>query len=105
MRTYAKQKTRGHFLRKALKKSPTEIIKYYESHGLVITGTGKWRKALCPFHQEKQPSLGINTETGGYSCLACGARGGDILSFHMHKHGMGFIQAAKELGAWIELKS
>lgn len=101
MKTNAHPKTQGKFSRKALQKSPTEIINYYESHGLVITGAGKWRKVLCPFHADTQPSLGINTETGGYNCLACGARGSDILSFHMHYHSMPFVEACKALGAWI----
>ena len=101
MKTYANPKYAGKFSRKALQKSPTEIIKYYESHGLVITGTGKWRKALCPFHADTQPSLGINTETGGYNCLACGARGGDILAFQMHFHSMPFVAACKALGVWV----
>ena len=103
MKTNAIPKTQGKFSRKALQKSSAEIINYYESQNIITNGKGKWLKALCPFHQDTQPSLGINTETGGYNCLACGARGGDILAFHMHKHGLGFIQAAKELGAWIEV--
>ena len=101
MKTYAKQKTRGHFLRKALQKSPAEIINYYESQNIITNGKGKWIKALCPFHQDTQPSLGINTETGGYNCLACGARGGDILAFHMHYYSMPFVEACKALGAWV----
>jgi hypothetical protein len=30
----------------------------------------------------------------------CGARGGDVLAYHMAAHGLGFVEAAKELGAW-----
>ena len=101
MKTIANPKTQGKFSRKALHRTPTETIHYYESQGLAITGSGKWVKALCPFHNDTQPSLGINTETGGYNCLACGARGGDILAFHMHHHSMGFIDAAKAVGAWV----
>ena len=101
MKTFANPKTQGKFSRKALQKTPTEIIHYYESQGLVIAGHGKWLKAICVFHNDTQPSLGINTDTGGYNCLACGARGGDILAFHMHHHSMRFIDAAKALNAWV----
>ncbi len=101
MKTFAKPRHAGKFSRKALYRTPSENINYYESQGLVIIGNGKWVKALCVFHKDTQPSIGINTETGGYNCLACGARGGDILAFHMHYHSMGFIDAAKALGAWV----
>ena len=71
------------------------------SQAIFLKGTGTWRDAICPFHQDTKPSLRVNVERGSYRCMACGARGGDVLAFHMQKHGLGFIQAIKELGAWI----
>jgi len=59
-----------------------------------------WRTVRCPFHDDKHASLSINIENGGFVCHACNARGGDVLSFHMQKHGLGFKAAAQELGAW-----
>jgi hypothetical protein len=32
--------------------------------------------------------------------MACGVKGGDVLSYLMLSNGMEFIDAAKELGAW-----
>ena len=32
----------------------------------------------------------------------CGARGGDVLAYHTAAHFLGFIDAAKQLGAWVE---
>jgi len=32
--------------------------------------------------------------------MACGAHGGDVLAFHRQLHGMSFVQAARDLGAW-----
>ena len=49
---------------------------------------------------DKHPSLSINFDTGGFFCHACGARGGDLLAFHMRRHGLDFKAAARELGAW-----
>ena len=91
----------GKFSRKALPK----VIPYFHSQAILLKGTGNWRDAICPFHADTNPSLRINIEKGAYRCMACGARGGDILAFHMHKHGLGFIDAAKQLGAWIASKS
>ena len=97
--TDANQKTRGKFSRKSLPNS----INYYESQNIKLRGRGLWRTAICPFHSDTKPSLRINIEKGAYRCMACGAHGGDVLAFHMHRHGLGFIHAAKELGAWIEV--
>ena len=74
--------------------------KYYSEQGLKLTGDGEWRKALCPFHKDTRPSLGVRLESGSFRCMACGASGGDVLAFHMLRYGMGFMEAAKSLGAW-----
>ena len=41
-------------------------------------------------------------ERGAFKCMTCGAKGGDLLAFHMRRHGLSFIDAAKALGAWGE---
>jgi DNA primase len=99
MKTYASPKTLGRFSRKDLPSS----ITYYEKQGVKLKGGGAWRDAICPFHADTKPSLRVNVEKGAYRCMVCGARGGDVLAFHMHKHGLGFIQSAKEIGAWVEV--
>lgn len=93
----AKPKAQGKFSRKLL---PTPI-EYYEQQGMRLKGGGVWRDAVCPFHSDTKPSLRVNMERGAYRCMVCGARGGDVLAFHMHKHGLGFVEACKQLGAWV----
>lgn len=73
---------------------------YYTNEGIKLLGTKAWRDALCPFHLDKKPSLRVRIETGAFRCMACGARGGDVLAFHMLRHGLSFMDAAKALGAW-----
>lgn len=73
---------------------------YYAAQGLVLTGRGEWRNALCPFHNDTHPSLRVRIETGAFRCMSCGANGGDVLDYHMRRHGLRFIEAAKALGAW-----
>lgn len=73
---------------------------YYASQGVILTGTGEWRNALCPFHEDSHPSLRVRIDTGAFRCMVCGAHGGDVLAFHMRRHGLRFIEAAKALGAW-----
>jgi hypothetical protein len=42
----------------------------------------------------------IMVATGAFVCMACGARGGDVLAYHRAAHGLGFVEAAKQLNAW-----
>ena len=88
----------GEFIRNRL----PDPVSYFEGEGLALTGRGPWRATLCVFHDERSPSLRINVESGGWCCMGCGAKGGDVLSFHMEHHGLEFIEAAKALGAWDE---
>ncbi len=80
-----------------------EPLSYYEGLGLQFKERkGKWRTTACNFHGGTD-SLRVNTETGAFVCMAgCGARGGDVLAYHMPHAGLDFISAAKELGAWVE---
>lgn len=73
---------------------------YYEAQGLKLTGRGAWRNAVCPFHKDTHPSLRVHIDSGSFRCMVCGAHGGDVLAFHMQRHGLRFIEAAKALGAW-----
>ncbi len=74
---------------------------YYEAQGLTLKGKGAWLDAVCPFHADSKPSLRVRIETGAFSCMACGAHGGDVLAFHMQRHGATFRAACVALGAWI----
>ena len=76
-------------------------ISYYESEGLKLTSRGKWRTTECKFHGGSD-SMRINLATGAWVCMSCGARGGDVLAYHMAQHGLEFVEAAKALGAWVD---
>jgi len=79
-----------------------QVLNYYQAQGLTLSQYGDWRNAICPFHKDTKPSLRIRIETGSYRCMVCGAKGGSALDFHMMKHRMGFKEAARDLGAWVE---
>jgi DNA primase len=74
--------------------------KYYLEEGLKLIGAGEWRSALCPFHNDKKPSLRVNTVYGGFKCMACSESGKDVISFHMKRYGLSFKDACKALGTW-----
>ena len=82
------------------KKLP-DPVSYYESQGLIFQGSGPapWRTTECRFHGGSD-SMRIKVGSGAFVCMACGARGGDVLAYEMAVHGIGFVQAAKQMGAW-----
>ena len=53
-------------------------------------------KALCPFHEDTNPSLKVNTERNIYHCFACGAKG-NVLDFVMAMDGTDIRAAATRL--------
>ena len=78
---------------------------YADDFGLVLHGRGRWRNLLCDFHADTEPSMRVNAESGGWICMSCGAKGGDVLSHHMQRTGATFVEAAKALGAWDATKA
>jgi DNA primase len=51
---------------------------------------------LCPFHDERTPSFGIDPVEKLYHCFGCGA-GGDVFSFVMETEGLDFAAALESL--------
>jgi DNA primase len=71
---------------------------------------GREHVGLCPFHDDRSPSMAVVTHKGGYGadafykCFACGA-GGNAFDFVMNYHKLEFREALKYLAdrAGIEL--
>jgi hypothetical protein len=78
-----------------------EPVGYFEGVGLTLRGPGKWKTTRCEFHGGSD-SMRVNNSSGAWVCMACGAKGGDVLAYEMHLSGAEFVQAAKNLGAWID---
>lgn len=74
-------------------------VSYFEAEGLKLDGRGKWRTTSCTLHGGSD-SMRINTVTGGWVCMSCNVKGGDVLAHFMAEHGVDFVSAAKLLGAW-----
>jgi DNA primase len=58
--------------------------------------SGSRYKALCPFHDDHNPSLELNPERQSYKCWSCGA-GGDVFDFVMHIEHVDFPEALRML--------
>jgi hypothetical protein len=76
-------------------------VEYFATAGLRLVGNGKWRTSECRLHGGSD-SLRVNTESGGWVCMACGVSGGDMLGLHMALQGLDFVSAARDLGAWTD---
>ncbi|MEP6739863.1 MAG: DNA primase [Caldimonas sp.] len=57
---------------------------------------GSTWKGLCPFHGEKSPSFTVSPSRQTYHCFGCGVHG-NAIGFLMEQHGMGFIDAVRDL--------
>ena len=53
-------------------------------------------QGLCPFHEERTPSFGIDPVEKLYHCFGCGV-GGDVFSFVMETEGLDFAGALESL--------
>jgi DNA primase len=54
----------------------------------------RWNSFLCPFHHDRDPSLGIWAT--GFKCFACGAKG-DCVGLYRRVKGVGFREALEYL--------
>lgn len=63
---------------------------------LTLRRVGTRYKALCPFHDDKNPSFECNPERQSYKCWSCGARG-DIFDFVMNRERVDFAEALRML--------
>ena len=61
-----------------------------------IKRSGRSVMAICPFHQEKTPSLSIDPARGLYHCFGCG-KSGDVFGWVQETQSVGFSDALELL--------
>jgi DNA primase len=61
-----------------------------------VKRSGRSVMAVCPFHQEKTPSMSVDRGRGLYHCFGCG-KGGDIFRFVQETQGVDFSDAVELL--------
>jgi DNA primase len=61
-----------------------------------VRRAGRTFMAVCPFHEEKTPSMSLDRARGLYHCFGCG-KGGDVFSFIQETQGVDFAEALEIL--------
>lgn len=61
-----------------------------------VKRSGRSFMAVCPFHEEKTPSMSIDRVRGLYHCFGCG-KGGDVFTFVQETQGFDFGEAIESL--------
>ncbi len=90
---------------KELVRSHTDLVALVgESVALHSQRGGRQFKALCPFHDDHNPSMEVNPERQTYRCWVCN-KGGDCFSWVMEYEGVNFREALVSLAnrAGIEI--
>ena len=64
-----------------------------EFYGYSVDRQGR---CLCPFHNDKKPSMKIYPNDKGYYCFSCGS-GGDVITFVSRLYGINNEGAARKL--------
>ena len=76
--------------------SITEVIGHY----IPLIKKGKGYTALCPFHDDHDPSLSISEDKQIYKCFVCN-NGGNVFTFVMNFKKCSFIEAVVEVAKII----
>jgi len=70
---------------------------YYSSELPSIKWNGNdTGQAICPFHNDTDPSLSVNYRTGQFNCFGCNKKG-SIFDYYMARHGVDYKTAFNAL--------
>jgi DNA primase len=72
-----------------------DIVEIVSDH-VTLTKRGKNYLGLCPFHEDRRPSLNVSQDKQIYKCFACGA-GGNVFTFLMEMERVSFVEAVRKL--------
>ena len=77
-------------------KRVADLVAVIEAHGVALKKEGRDYVGLCPFHDDKKPSLRVTPGKGLFRCMSCGAAG-NVIQFVAKKKGIEEKEAALRL--------
>ena len=57
-------------------------------------------KGVCPFHDDKDPSMSVSNEYKNFRCWSCGAKG-DVFTFLQMHLGLSFVESLNMLDEMV----
>src|SRR5262245_48899563 len=78
-------------------KREISIERLAEARGVKLRRHGKDLVGLCPFHDDKEPSLVITPEKNLWHCLGACQAGGSVIAWVMRAEGIAFRHAVELL--------
>ena len=80
-------------------KDHIDLGDYIRRHGVELQPHGRNDlKGLCPFHEDRDPSLIVTPAKGLFHCPGCG-KGGSVIDFEMHRSNLEAAEAIRALAA------
>jgi hypothetical protein len=73
-----------------------DAVSIIENSGVQLRKAGSRHVGLCPFHDDRNPSLSVYPDNH-FKCFSCGAYG-DQIDFVQKMYGLSFLDALKHLG-------
>jgi len=78
-------------------KQSTDLAALVRARGVTLKRKGKQLVGLCPFHDDREPSLIVDPKKQLWNCLGACAEGGDVYKWVMRSEGIGFREAHERL--------
>lgn len=82
-------------------KNEISLERLAESQGIALTRHGADLIGLCPFHDDREPSLVISPKKNLWHCLGRCQTGGSVIDWIMKSHGVSFRHAIELLRAGV----
>lgn len=76
----------------------TEVISQY----IAVEKKGRNFVAICPFHDDSNPSLTISPDKQIYKCFVCGA-GGNVFTFVQNYNNVSFVEAVDTVAKSVNI--
>jgi len=86
-------------------KKETDLVELVRSSGVELKPHGKDLLGLCPFHDDKDPSLVVTPSKNLWNCLGACGEGGTVVDWVMKTQGVSFRHAVEILRGGGELSA
>jgi DNA primase catalytic core len=80
-------------------KQSTDLAALIRAAGVELKGKGKQLVGLCPFHNDREPSLIVDPKKQLWNCLGACSEGGDVYKWVMKRDRVDFKAAHRRLSA------